>query len=167
MELWTHICHPERLCTLLLLTSPKPLILLLETIFGTNSYNWGSVAKCSAWSGPFMKMSKPRYFQGNESEEFECSLGVRQGDCLSPFLCAMYINDLEQILIDNHCGIDFGQYKMALLLYADDVILLSDSSTKLQNALDVTQNYSNRWKLKINVIKSKILVFKKGRRRAN
>ena len=79
----------------------------------------------------------------------------------------MYINDLEQIRIDSHCGIDFGQYKMALLLYADDVILLSDSSTGLQNALDVMQNYSNRWKLKINVTKSKILVFKKGRRRAN
>ena len=79
----------------------------------------------------------------------------------------MYINDLEQILIDNHCGIDFGQYKMAPLLYADDVILLSDSSTELQNALDVMQNYSNRWTLKINVNKSKIVVFKKGRRRAN
>ena len=77
------------------------------------------------------------FFQGNKSEEFECSLGVRQGDCSSPFLFAMYINDLEQILIDSHCGIDFGQYKMALLLYADDVILLSDSSTGLQNALDV------------------------------
>ena len=50
---------------------------------------------------------------------------------------------------------------------ADDVILLSDSSTGLQNALNVMQNYSNRWKLKINVTKSKILVFKKGRRRAN
>ena len=56
---------------------------------------------------------------------------------------------------------------MALLLYADDVILLSDSSTGLQNALDVMQNYSNRWKLKINVTKSKILVFKKGGCRAN
>ena len=107
------------------------------------------------------------FFQGNKSEEFEYSLGVRQGYCLSPFLFAMYINDLEQILIDNHCGIDFGQYKMTLLLYADDVILLSDSSTGLQNALDVMQNHSNRWKLKINVTKSKILVFKKGRRRAN
>ena len=49
----------------------------------------------------------------------------------------MYINDLEQILIDNHCGIGFSQYKMAILFYADDVILLSDSSTGIKNALNV------------------------------
>ena len=53
------------------------------------------------------------------------------------------------------------------MLYADDVILLSDTSAGLQKALDVMQNYSNRWKLKINTNKSKILVFEKGRRRAN
>ena len=107
------------------------------------------------------------FFQGNKSDEFECSLGVRQGDCLSPSLFAMYINDLEHVLISNQCGIEFGQYKMSLMLYADDVILLSDKSAGLQKALDVMQNYSNRWKLKINTNKSKILVFKKGRRRAN
>ena len=64
------------------------------------------------------------FFQGNKSDEFECSLGVRQGDCLSPFLFAMYINDLERVLISNQCGIEFGQYKMHLMLYVDDVILL-------------------------------------------
>ena len=30
------------------------------------------------------------------SEGFECMLGVRQGECLSPFLFAMYLNDLEE-----------------------------------------------------------------------
>ena len=37
----------------------------------------------------------------------------------------MYINSPEQLLIDNHCGIDFGGYKMGQSLYADDAILLS------------------------------------------
>ena len=45
--------------------------------------------------------------------------------CINPFLFAMYINSPEQILIDNHCGIDFGGYKKGQLLYADDAILLS------------------------------------------
>ena len=34
-------------------------------------------------------------FNNNEkSETFKCKLGVRQGECLSPFLFSMYVNDL-------------------------------------------------------------------------
>ena len=29
------------------------------------------------------------------SNEFSCVLGVRQGECLSPFLCSMFLNNLE------------------------------------------------------------------------
>ena len=34
-------------------------------------------------------------YQNELSSEFECYLGVRQGECLSPFLFSMYINDIE------------------------------------------------------------------------
>ncbi len=37
-------------------------------------------------------------FNTNLSEEFAYILGVRQDECLSPFLFAMYINDLEHEL---------------------------------------------------------------------
>ena len=43
------------------------------------------------------------------SEGFESNLGVRQGECLSPFLFAMYLNDLEEVYIQKGCdGIDIG-----------------------------------------------------------
>ena len=46
------------------------------------------------------------------SESFSCNIGVRQGECLSPFLFAMYVNDLEQELDDKGVnGIDIGMVK--------------------------------------------------------
>ena len=42
------------------------------------------------------------FFDGMKSEPFYCQLGVRQGECLSPFLFSMYINDLEMYLSVNN-----------------------------------------------------------------
>ena len=44
-------------------------------------------------------------------------------------------------------------------MYADDIILLSESQDGLQNALDVLDNFCVSWKLNVNKEKSKIIVF--------
>ena len=67
------------------------------------------------------------------SNDFTCLLGVRQGECLSPFLFSMYVNDLEEILVLNDFkGIEIGMLKLFLLLYADDMIIFSESEDGLQ-----------------------------------
>ena len=59
------------------------------------------------------------------SDEFSSFLGVRQGECLSPFLLSMYLNDLESVLIQKGAeGFDISMLKLYLLLYADDIVLL-------------------------------------------
>ena len=78
-------------------------------------------------------------YSGSTSDAFDNTLGVRQGDCLSPFLFAMYINDIEHSLSQCNTGIMFGGFKIVTLLYADDVIfmiLLSESAEGLQRGLD-------------------------------
>ena len=52
--------------------------------------------------------------------------------------------------------------KLFILLYADDIVVFSDSAEGMQNGFGNLFIYCHRWKLKINVIKTKIIVFRKG-----
>ena len=41
--------------------------------------------------------------------EFFCSLGVRQGECLLPLLCSLFLNDIkEQFSYSGAEGLDLG-----------------------------------------------------------
>ena len=62
-----------------------------------------------------------------------CYLGVRQGESLSPFL-SMYLNDIEQYYETNgYEGEEIGMLKLFVLLYADDIVIMSESENGLQN----------------------------------
>ena len=54
-------------------------------------------------------------------------------------------------------------FQIFCLLYADGTILLAESAKKLQIALDGLHTYCNTWSLKVNVDKTKIMIFSKGR----
>ena len=108
---------------------------------------------------------KTRVFSnGTKSDPFPSSLGVRQGECLSPFLFSMYVNDLEYELSLPDAGIDIGHMKLLLLMYADDVVLFANSAQSLQAEIDKLRIYCDKWKLRINVNKTVICVFRKGTR---
>ena len=95
--------------------------------------------------------------------EFYCKLGVRQGECLSPLLFSMYLNDIEeQFILSGYEGLDVDMFKILILLYADDIVLFSNSHENLQEGLDFLSNYCKRWKLKINVSKTKVMIFRRG-----
>ena len=47
-------------------------------------------------------------------------------------------------------------------MYADDLIILSETEDGLQKCLDKLNSYVNKWKLKINIKKTKIIIFQKG-----
>ncbi len=49
------------------------------------------------------------------------------------------------------------------MLYADDIILFANNKDELQHSLDVLSDYCNRWKLTVNIAKTKIMIFHKGR----
>ncbi|MEE9190592.1 MAG: reverse transcriptase family protein [Candidatus Neomarinimicrobiota bacterium] len=105
---------------------------------------------------------------GENSDYFQSFQGIRQGENLSPILFSMFVNDLEQYLEENQCdSLKFCRndnthwFKLFLLLYADDTVLLAETPEALQLMLNNVNEYCKRWKLKINVEKTKAIIFQK------
>ena len=99
-------------------------------------------------------------FQNGLSQFFPSTCGVKQGDVLSPILFNLFINGLSDDLDNSHTNpLMVGDVTISSLMYADDIILLSETQEGLQKALDVLNCFCISWKLSINKQKSKIMVF--------
>ena len=96
------------------------------------------------------------------SQYFDCVIGLKQGEVMSPLLFSMFIEDLELFLQDDiRCGLSLDDMIFVLMLYADDMVILGNSASDLQQRLDLLQLYCNKWGLTVNADKSKIVVFRK------
>lgn len=93
---------------------------------------------------------------------FSCNTGVKQGDNLSPTLFSIFINDLVQDINELGLGVDLGEKKLPLLLYVDDIAMLTKSEADLQRMLDKLHQWCKRWRVLINTNKSKCVHFRKG-----
>ncbi|XP_060582312.1 uncharacterized protein LOC132738738 [Ruditapes philippinarum] len=101
------------------------------------------------------------------SDFFNCDIGLFQGEITSPILFSLFINDLELAVQENiFSGIDLEHISIYLILFADDCILLSDTPEGLQSHLNLLSDYCEKWKLTVNIDKTKIMVFRKGGRLA-
>lgn len=112
---------------------------------------------------------------GDKTNFFNCNVGLRQGENLSPFLFTVFLNDLESFFFRNNTngGIEclsselddsiYVYLKLFIILYADDTVIVSETQQGLQSALHTYHEYCNEWRLTVNTDKSKIVVFSKGR----
>ena len=88
--------------------------------------------------------------------------GVFQGESLSPFLFSVFINVIEEELrAGNNGGITFENFVISLILFADDMALLSTSKQGLQEGLNNLERYCDDWGLTVNTEKTKCMAFKK------
>jgi len=53
-------------------------------------------------------------------------------------------------------------FKLFLLLYADDIVVLAESEDDLKRGLILFEEYCDRWKLVVNISKTKVMVFRNG-----
>ena len=94
------------------------------------------------------------------TDTFLYNAGVKQGDILSPTLCNFYINDLTNEIKRSNLGIDNEYFDMSILMFADDIALVSDSERNMQSMLDIVNNWCHKWRLNINVNKTGIVHFR-------
>ena len=91
----------------------------------------------------------------------------REGENLSPILFSIYLNDLENFITRDNNGITLQfddndtvvYFKILILLYADDTVIVGEQESDFQLCLDNFFSYCQMWKLKINFSKTKIVVF--------
>lgn len=99
------------------------------------------------------------------TSSFTCNSGVRQGCPLSPWLFAMYINELATEMGQsggNGIFINENIHNIMLLLFADDLALIADTPIDLQRRLNCLESYCDKWNMTVNMDKSNIVVFQNG-----
>ena len=108
------------------------------------------------WLSSFLSNRQARVrFNGSLSKSKKIAQGLPQGSVLAPILFLFYINQLATLLPSN----------VTASLYADDVTILASSVDKetaqiqAQEAVNVVQEWSHRWKLNLNGLKSEITTF--------
>ena len=98
-------------------------------------------------------------WNGQISESFGVSNGVRQGGVLSPVLFAIYVDgllwELERCGVGCYCGCDF----VGAVCYADDLALLAPSRSALRLMLSVCENFAARHGLLFNARKTQLIRF--------
>jgi hypothetical protein len=110
----------------------------------------------------YSKVESSVRVDGKQTEWFEVEVGVRQGCVLSPVLFALFVDGLAKRLKERGFGIKINHDDpdaLALLMYADDIVLIAETERELQDMIDVVMEYSRRWRFEMNHKKTEVLIF--------
>ena len=101
------------------------------------------------------------------SDRFQVTNGVRQGAITSPIFYCIYCDELIKILRKKKIGCRIGSEFFGILVYADDIVLLSASCPGLQAMISECEKFALQRNLKFSTnedpkkCKTKCIVFSK------
>lgn len=84
---------------------------------------------------------------------------------LSPFMFVLYIGGLVDQMKEAGCqGVYVNEWapNVSMLMYDDDIAVCADTKVRLQEKIDTVVDFCKKWGLKANLLKTKIMVFRRG-----
>ena len=85
--------------------------------------------------------------------------GTRQGSVLSPYLFSVYIRCVSEAVRTSLTGCYTGSMACNILLYADDIVLLSPTWHAQQSLLNLCNDVVSSLAMNFNTAKSVTLIF--------
>ncbi|CAB1108810.1 unnamed protein product [Ectocarpus sp. CCAP 1310/34] len=97
---------------------------------------------------------------GELSKFVDIEQGVTQGCALSPTLFQVFINDLLEVVEAVRKGVNVGDTETSVsrMLFADDVVGMSDTPEGLQLQIDAAKKFTDKWRLSANVQECAVMV---------
>ena len=92
------------------------------------------------------------------SDILKSEYGVLQGGVLSPKLFTEFLQGISATF-DQDQGIPVDTLLMVYLLFADDLVLFSESAEGLQKQLTALYLYASLWHIIVSIPKTKVLIF--------
>ena len=145
----------------------RNLLLYKLSSIGISGHMYKAIS--SLYSNPKSRV----ILQDYSTEYFDCPVGVKQGDCLSPTLFAIFINNLASEIKSSGVGLKLdiediaGNIEITLLnilLYADDIVLFAENEADLQFLLNIVETWCEKWRLEVNLTKTNILHIRANRK---
>ncbi len=99
-------------------------------------------------------------WKGKLVDKIDSKYGVLQGGMMSPKHFSEYPTDLK-LDLEKEYGILVNDDILVYIIYADDLILCSDSPEGLQKLIDSLFQFCKKWHLIVNLTKTNVLIFGK------
>ena len=112
--------------------------------------------------------TRAKYRLGDtETDRVKSERGVGQGCILSPTLFSLHTEELAARMRRMNAGVRVGNDRIGVLLYADDVVVMSESADKLQSLLDVVDGYGKDFGIRFSREKRKLMIVNRSEDESN
>jgi len=100
---------------------------------------------------------------------FKVDVGLRQGCLMSPILFALYVNGLAEEIKNANVGariIVSKSDRCGILMFADDIVLIAEDREALKMLMEISFQYSRKWRFSFNYDKCSVVIYNNERKLA-